>query len=134
MAVLWYPLAPFFHFLPMNVQHFEKGLSYNDQELILLATKIGRLAKYCQRLKDEGSVIRVEAEKRDTKKKQDQVKVMVTVHLPKKMLRVESRRNDVLQALDRCIEKLEPQIKQYKEMHTGQGRARLFRGNRRKGK
>lgn len=114
----------------MNVQHFEKGVSYNDQELILLATKIGRLANYCKRLKDEGSYIRVESERRDTKKSRDQVKVTITVHLPKKMFRVESRRPVPLDGVDRCIEKLEPQIKRYKEMHTGKGRAQRFKGKR----
>lgn len=110
----------------MNVQHFEKGIQYTDQDLMLLAKKIGKLAKYCSRLKDEGSMIRVEAERRDTKKERDQVKVMITIHLPKTMLRVESRRPVAMDAVDRCIEKLEPQIKRYKEMHTGKDRVRRF--------
>ncbi len=123
-AILWYSEATFP--LLMNVQHFEKNVNYNDQELITLAAKIGKLATYCKRLKDEGSAIRVEAERRDTKKERDQVKVTITVHLPKKMLRVESRRPTPLEAVDRCIEKLEPQIKRYKEMHTGKEKTRRF--------
>ncbi|MEQ1849298.1 MAG: HPF/RaiA family ribosome-associated protein [Candidatus Peribacteraceae bacterium] len=114
----------------MNVEHFEKGLHYSDQDLILLATKIGKLATYCKKLKDEGSWIRVEAERRDTKKASDQTKVMITVHLPKKMLRVESRKLKALDAVDSCIEKLEKQIKSYKEMHTGKGQAQLARRKR----
>jgi ribosomal subunit interface protein len=106
----------------MNIQHFEKGFTLNDTDLILFAKKIGKLATYCRKLKDEGSFIRVETEQRDTKKSQDSVKVMVTVHLPKKDLRVESRKNNALDALDSCIEKLEPQVKRYKEMTTGKGR------------
>ncbi len=109
----------------MHVEHFEKGVRYNDEELILLAKKIGKLATYCRFLKDDGSSIRVESEKRDTKKDRDQVKVMVTVHLPKKILRVESRKFTPLEALDSCIEKLEDQIKKYKEMHSGRTRARI---------
>lgn len=108
----------------MNVQHFEKGLHYSDKELLLLAKKIGRLATYCERLKDEASWIRVEAERRPTEKAQDRVKVTITVELPKEKFRVESRRATALQAVDRCMEKLEPQIKRYKEMNTGKGRAR----------
>ena len=68
----------------MHVEHFEKGVRYNDQELILLAKKIGKLATYCRFLKDEGSSIRVEASKRDTKKDRDQVKVMVTIYFRRK--------------------------------------------------
>ena len=109
----------------MHVEHFEKGVRYNEEELILLAKKIGRLATYCRFLKDEGSSIRVEAERRDTKKDRDQVKVAVTVRLPKKVLRVESRKYTPLEALDSCIEKLEEQIKGYKEMHSGKTKARL---------
>lgn len=109
----------------MNVQHFEKGLQYNDQDLLLLARRIGRLATYCKRLKNEDSMIRVEAEQRPTKKARDQVKVMITVELPGKQLRAESRRPAALDAVDRCIEKLEPQIKRYKELHTGRARAHL---------
>ncbi len=106
----------------MHVEHFEKGVVYNDRELILLAKKVGRLATYCRFLKDESSSIRVEAFRRDTKKTFDQVKVVVTLFLPKKVLRAESRKNDVLDALDSCIGKLEEQIKWYKEVHTGRGR------------
>lgn len=43
------------------------------------------------------------------------MKVTVTVELPKKILRAESRRVDPLIAVDRCVEKLEPQIKKYKD-------------------
>lgn len=114
------------HFF-MNVQHFEKGFTLTDRDLLLFAKKIGRLATYCRRLKDEGSFIRIETEGRDTKKSQDSVKVMVTVHLPQKDLRVESRKKDALDALDSCIEKLEPQVKRYKEMHSGRAGARKKR-------
>lgn len=114
----------------MHVEHFEKGIKYNDQELLLLAKKIGRLATYCQRLKDEGSSIRVEAEKRDTKKDRDQVKVMVTVHLPGTVLRAESRKFKALDGVDSCMEKLESQIKRYKEKHTGRSRAHKMKRQR----
>lgn len=109
----------------MHVEHFEKGIKYNDEELILLAKKIGKLATYCRFLMGEGSSIRVEAEKRDTKKDRDQVKVMVTVRLPKKILRVESRKFMPLEALDSCIEKLEGQITKYKDMHSAKARAHI---------
>ncbi|MBI3618516.1 HPF/RaiA family ribosome-associated protein [Candidatus Peregrinibacteria bacterium] len=108
----------------MNVQHFEKGLRYSDKDLLVLVRKIGKLATYCNRLKNEDSLIRVEAERRPTKKQRDQVKVMMTVELPRKILRAESRRVLPIDAVDRCIGKLEPQIKRYKEMHMGKGRAR----------
>lgn len=109
----------------MHVEHFEKGVRYNDEELILLAKKIGKLATYCRFLKDEGSNIRVEAERRDTKKDRDQVKVMVTVRLPKKILRVESRKYTPLEALDSCVDKLEGQITKYKEMHSAKTKAHI---------
>lgn len=114
----------------MHVEHYEKGVRYNDKDLILLAKKIGRLATYCRFLKNEGSKIRVEAVQRDTKKSRDQVKVMVTVTLPKEILRSESRKYTALEALDSCVGKLEKDIKRYKEMHTGRGRARV--GTRKK--
>ena len=99
----------------MHIQHFEKGLHYTDRELLIVAKKLGKLASYCSTLKDEGSWIRVEAERRPTKKASDEMKVMITVHLPKKMLRAESRKDNVIEALDRCTEKLEIQIHKYKE-------------------
>ena len=108
----------------MNIHHFEKGLSYSEPELLILARKLGKLATYCKKLKDEDSSIRVEAERRATKKNRDQVKVMVTVELPGKILRAESRRNRVLEAVDRALEKLEPQLKRYKEMGMTKGRSR----------
>jgi ribosome-associated translation inhibitor RaiA len=102
----------------MHVEHYEKNVLYTDRDLLLLAKKLGKLATYCEKLKDESSIIRVEAESRQTKKERDQVKVMVTLTLPKKVLRAESRRPRVLDALDRCIEKLKPQVIEYKEMHA----------------
>ncbi len=99
----------------IHVEHFEKGVRYTSDDLILLARKIGKLATYCKSLRDPASSIRVEAERRATKKERDQVKVMITVELPHKKLRAESRRPNPIDALDRCIEKLEPQIKRYKE-------------------
>ncbi len=108
----------------MNITHFEKGIAYSDRELQTLARKIGKLATYCKKLKDADSAIRVEAERRPTKKNRDQVKVMITVELPKRTLRAESRRNKVLEAVDRAIEKIEPQLKRYKESSMGKERAR----------
>lgn len=102
----------------MHIRHFEKGIEYTDRDLLLFARKIGKLATYCKRVKDESSIIRVEAERRDTKKDRDMVKVVIQVDLPHKVLRAESRRSSTIDALDRCIEKLEPQIKRYKEMNV----------------
>ncbi len=116
----------------MNIQHFEKGLHYTDRELILFARKLGKLATYCEKLKDEASFIRIEADRRETKKKQDQVKVMITVSLPRGMLRAESRRIKAIDAVDRAIEKIKPQISRYKETHTGRQAAhRMMRRKKR---
>ena len=111
----------------MNIQHFEKGFHYNDKELLTVARKLGKLATYCKRVKDEGSYIRVDAEHRNTEKKRDAMKVSVTVKLPKKVLRAESRRPDVSEALDRCVEKLTGQMKKYKELHQQKGRIQMMR-------
>ncbi|TSC79211.1 MAG: hypothetical protein G01um101425_711 [Candidatus Peregrinibacteria bacterium Gr01-1014_25] len=105
----------------MRVQHFERGVHYTDRDLLLIVRKIGALATHCKRVKDESSLIRIEAERRPTKKERDAVKVMVTVELPKKILRAESRRSDVVEAVDRCVEKLEPQLQRYKDMHSASG-------------
>lgn len=122
----------FFPSLFMNVQHYEKGMVYTDKELLLLARKIGKLATHCKRLKDEASYIRIETERRDTKKAQDSVKVMVTIELPQKTLRAESRRPDAIEALDRCSEKLEPQLEKYKARHITKGRTVHTKGSRSK--
>ncbi len=111
----------------MNIQHFEKGVQYTDQDLLVFARKIGKLATYCKRLKNADSMIRVEAESRPTKKARDQVKVMITVELPGADLRAESRRPRALDALDRAIKKLEPQLKRYKEKNTGKALAHRAR-------
>lgn len=114
-------------FRPMHIEHFEKGFRYSDQELLNLARKLGKMATYCGRLKDEASVIRVDAQCRPTKKAQDEVKVTMTVELPKKVMRAESRKASVIEAVDRCVEKLEPQLMKYKELHTKKGSARKER-------
>jgi ribosomal subunit interface protein len=111
----------------MQIEHYEKDLRYTDRELLSLARKLGKMATYCKRVKDEASVIRVEAERRDTKKNTDEYKVMINVVLPRKMFRAESRKPTVLEAIDRCVEKLEPQLIKYKDMHTGRGLAKTKR-------
>ena len=103
--------------MPLKVTHYEKGYTYTASALIILAKKIGRLSRYCKKVMDESSVIKVETISRDTKKQRDSVKVVISIILPKKMLRAESRRSDALDAIDRCMEKLESQIKKYKEKH-----------------
>ncbi len=115
----------------MHIEHFEKGLKYTDKELLAVARKIGKLATYCSRLKDESSVIRVEAERRDTKKEKDSVKVMITIELPKKQFRAESRKADVVEAFDRAAEKIEPQLVKYKELNSRKGRAQRSRSSAR---
>lgn len=114
----------------MHVEHFEKNIKYTDEDLLLVAKKLGKLATYCKRLKDESSVIRIEAERRPTEKRQDQVKVMISVVLPKKQLRAESRRASLIDAIDRAVSKLEPQLKKYKDFHTSKGRVSAMRHRR----
>ncbi len=111
----------------MHVEHFEKGLRYSDRELLMLARKLGKLATYCKTLKDEASLIRVEADRRPTKKKQDEVTVTITVELPRASLQAVSRKQAVIEAVDRAVEKIEPQLLRYKEKHTGKERARRER-------
>ena len=114
----------------MHIEHFGKGVRYTAKDLETIARKLGKMATYCSRLKDESSVIRVEAERRETKKESDEVKVMLTVELPKKILRAESRKSSAIEALDRAVEKLEPQLIKYKELHTRKGRVRKARRSR----
>lgn len=111
----------------MQIEHFEKGVRYTDKELLQVARKLGKLATYCGKIKDEASVIRVEAEQRPTKKEADTTKVMITVELPQKTFRGESRKKAILDAFDRAVEKLEPQLLKYKELHTAKGRASAVR-------
>lgn len=119
----------------MHVEHFEKGLRYSDQELLMLARKIGKMATYCKTLKNESSVIRVEADRRPTKKKQDEVTVSITIELPNARLQSESRKQSVIEAVDRAVEKIEPQLLRYKEKHTGRDRAhRASRTKNKKGR
>lgn len=106
----------------MHIEHYEKGIRYTDKELLLLARKLGKMATYCSRLKDESSVIRVDAEHRPTKKARDEVHVTITVELPQKTLRSESRKATVVEAIDRCVEKMEPQLQKYKDRWTTKGK------------
>ena len=107
----------------MHVEHFEKGLRYSDRELLMLARKLGKLATYCKKVKDESSVIRVEAARAPTKKKRDEVLVTVTVELPKARFQATSRKESAIEAVDRATEKIEPQLLRYKEKHTAKDHA-----------
>jgi len=108
----------------MRLEHYEKGIHYTADDLLLVARKMGKLATYCSRLKDEASVIRVEAERRETKKEADGIKVMITIEVPGKMFRAESRKATLRDAIDRVSEKLEPQLLKFKEMRSRKGKAR----------
>jgi len=110
--------------MPLRVTHYEKGYIYTASELLMMAKKIGRLSRYCKRIMDESSLIKVETISRATKKRRDSVKVMVTITLPHKTLRAESRRKTALGAIDRCCEKLESQIEKYKDAHLRRAQAR----------
>lgn len=99
----------------MKVVHFEKNYHYDDRDLLTIARKVGKLATYCKKVKDESSIIRVDTEARKTQKANDAIKMTVTVELPGKTLRAESRKGTVLECIDRCMGKLEPQVKKYKD-------------------
>ena len=88
----------------------------------MLAKKVGRLSRYCGKMMDESSIMKVETVSRDTKKQRDSVKVMISITLPKKTMRAESRKVKALDAIDRCCEKLEAQLKKYKEKHVSRKR------------
>ena len=114
----------------MRILHFEKNFHYTDRDLLMVASKIGKLATYCKRVKDESSSIHIDVERRSTKKERDQLKMNVTINLPHKILRAESRKPTVIDCIERCVEKLEPQVKKYKELHTPLGRVRAKRSKR----
>ena len=84
----------------------------------MLAKKVGRLSRYCKEIMDESSIMKVETFSRDTKKQRDSVKVIISIVLPNKIVRAESRKSKALDAIDRCCEKLEAQLKKYKERHV----------------
>ncbi len=106
----------------MNIQHFEKGLTYSDEQVKLIARKVGKLATYCEKVRDEGSSIRIDSEARKTIKGRDRMKVSITIELPGKVLRSSSRKPDPMEAVDRAIEKVAPQIKKYKAKRIKKGR------------
>jgi len=109
---------------PMQILHYEKNFRYSDRQFLAVARKLGKLATFCTRVQDESSFIRIDVECRLTEKRQDQLKVSITLELPEKWLRAVSRRPDVVEAVDRCVEKLEPQVKKYKELRSRRVRAR----------
>ena len=108
----------------MQILHHEKNFRYSDSQFLAVARKLGKLGTFCKRVQDEASSIRIDVERRLTEKQQDQLKVSVTIDLPEKCLRAESRRLDVVEAVDRCVEKLEPQLKKYKELRMSRVRVR----------
>lgn len=111
----------------MNIDHYEKNFRYSDLEHLHAARKLGKLATYCKRLKNEDSCIKIEVERRETKKAKDEIKVIVLVELPDKVMKADSRKDNCIEALDRCVEKLETQLKKYKEKRTGKQLARKVR-------
>lgn len=103
----------------MRMLHYEKNFHYSDRELLLAARKLGKLATYCKRLKNEDSTIKVEVEKRETKKTSDEIKVTIIIELPGKTLVADSRKATFIEAFDRCEEKLATQVVKYKEKQLG---------------
>ena len=106
----------------MNINHFEKNFHYTDKEMLHVARKLGKLATFCKRLKDDASVIKIEAEKRSTKKASDEMKAVIIIELPGKVLKADSRKSTITEAVDRACDKLEPQLKKYKDMHSKRSR------------
>ena len=99
----------------MKIIHFEKNFHYTDAEMLHTAKKIGKLATFCKRLKDEASSITVEIESQDTIKEKDSIIVKIIVLLPHITLTADSRKKTATEAIDRVTEKLEIQVKKYKE-------------------
>lgn len=99
----------------MKIIHYEKNFHYTDAEMLYTAKRIGKLATYCKRLKDESSSITIEVEVQDTIKAKDALVVVVIIELPGAVLKADSRKATLLEAMDRAVEKLEVQVRKYKE-------------------
>ncbi len=102
----------------MNIQHHEVGFKLTDEERMHMAEKLGHLAHYCKYMMDESTKIFVSSELRDTEKAKDRMKVSITIEFHDHTERADSRREMLLASFDRCIEKLEPQVKRYKDKHS----------------
>jgi putative sigma-54 modulation protein len=98
----------------MQVTIFDRNLNLNDGQKDYINEKIENLKTYGERIDDESTQVRVDAELNSIKTSNKNVTVQVTMFVPHAVIRAEVFATTVEEGIDLVVEKLKKQIERYK--------------------
>ncbi|MBI4975496.1 ribosome-associated translation inhibitor RaiA [Candidatus Peregrinibacteria bacterium] len=98
----------------MKVEIFRENLELGLAEETFIREKIEHLAKYCHKVDDEASFVRVDVVKNKVKTTDKKFVIEITMHVPHATIRAEESGVSIEEALRNVCEKLEKQVEKYK--------------------
>ena len=108
----------------MQLKIKSKNLNLSDGQKELLETKVMKLQNFADRLGDESVEFRVEVRHEKSRKASDAYICQLTIFAPSAVIRAETRKETIENALDECLDKIKVQIERYKaKLHRSEKRS-----------
>lgn len=98
----------------MQFHLFHPNVDLTEEQQTTITEKIEHLAKYCERIGDDSTSVRVDIEPNKVKTDDKHVSFQATLFVPHAVLRAEVEAVTVEEALDLAFEKLQKQVERYK--------------------
>ena len=98
----------------MQVTIFDRNLNLSEFQKDYINEKVENLKTYGERIDDESTQVRVDAESNSIKTSNKNITVQVTMFVPHAVIRAEVFATTVEEGIDLAVEKLKKQIERYK--------------------
>lgn len=95
----------------MNVQIYNRNLELTERLSEYVETKVEKLGRYLADIED----VRVDLSATNTRDASRRMVAQITIRIRRSVLRAEERSGDVFSAFDAVMDKMERQIRRYKE-------------------
>ncbi|HPD40744.1 MAG TPA: ribosome-associated translation inhibitor RaiA [Anaerolineae bacterium] len=95
----------------MNVQIYNRNLELTERLSEYVESKVERLSRYLADIED----VRVDLSATNARDASRRMVAQITIRVPRSVLRAEERAGDVFSAFDAVMDKMERQIRRYKE-------------------
>ncbi len=98
----------------MQTKIIAQNISLSKDQEEQIRAKVEKLATYADKISDTSSEIKVEISHEHSKKPEQAYHCVLTIFVPKSVLRAEARMESLRSVVDEVVEKIKTQIEHYK--------------------
>lgn len=98
----------------MQIKILTQNIKLNKAQEVMVRKKVEKLTTYAARISDESSEIKVDISHQKSKKPEDAYLCVLTLFVPRNILRAEARHESLRSVIDEVVEKIKGQIEYYK--------------------